>query len=347
MHMCEAMLAAFEATAEERYLERAHTLARRVCVELAAPAQGLGVGALTPPTGSTDWEYNRADPKNLFRPYGYLPGHFVEWSKLLLILQRHRPEPWQAETARRLFDTALERSWDEERGGMHYTFAPDGTILDTDRYYWVLAETVAAAAVLAVRTGEQRYWELVRSRLGLRRPLLRRSRPRRLVPGAGSQRAALRRQEEPAEQDRLPSARRVLRDPAQPVRGRGSGQRPPLRGPADVVRSRRGADAQGRHRAQVASALTGQLGEALKAAQRGFAVGHGVEQLGQRGDLHRYSVKIAQFGSPARQAPRQSPAVPVPPPAPPLPPRRPRALIAAAKPTSSASSRSRCRRGAC
>ena len=157
MHLCEAMLAAFEATAEERYLERAHTLARRVCLELAEPAQGLIWEHYTT-DWSHDWEYNRDDPKNLFRPYGYLPGHFVEWTKLLLILERHRPEAWQAETAQRLFDTALERSWDEERGGMHYTFAPDGTILDTDRYYWVLAETVAAAAVLAVRTGEQRYW---------------------------------------------------------------------------------------------------------------------------------------------------------------------------------------------
>ena len=157
MHLCEAMLAAFEATGEERYLDRAHTLARRICVELAAAAEGLVWEHYTS-TWSHDWEHNRDDPKHLFQPYGYLPGHFVEWSKLLLILERHRPEPWQLDTARRLFDTALARSWDDERGGMHYTFAPDGTILDTDRYYWVLAETVAAAAVLAVRTGDSEYW---------------------------------------------------------------------------------------------------------------------------------------------------------------------------------------------
>ena len=144
MHLCEAMLAAFEATGNERYLDRAHTLARRICIELAAPAQGLIWEHYTT-DWRHDWEYNRDDPQNLFRPYGYLPGHFVEWAKLLLILERHRPEPWQLPAAVRLFDTALERSWDERHGGMHYTFAPDGTILDTDRYYWVLAETVAAA----------------------------------------------------------------------------------------------------------------------------------------------------------------------------------------------------------
>ena len=42
---------------------------------------------------------------------------------------------------------------------MHYAFAPDGRILDTDRYYWVLAESFAASACLACRTGDERYWE--------------------------------------------------------------------------------------------------------------------------------------------------------------------------------------------
>jgi mannose/cellobiose epimerase-like protein (N-acyl-D-glucosamine 2-epimerase family) len=158
MHLCEAMLAAFETTREARYLDRARTLANRICVELAAPVQGMIWEHYTT-DWEHDWNYNRDDPGNLFRPYGYLPGHFAEWAKLLLILERHRPEPWQLPAAVRLFDTALAFSWDEEYGGMHYTFAPDEEILDTDRYYWVLAETVAAAAVLAVRTGAPRYWD--------------------------------------------------------------------------------------------------------------------------------------------------------------------------------------------
>ena len=60
--------------------------------------------------------------------------------------------------ARTLFDTALEKSWDNQLGGMHYTFAPDGRILDTDRYYWVLSETFAAAALMAIRTDDSHYW---------------------------------------------------------------------------------------------------------------------------------------------------------------------------------------------
>ena len=76
-----------------------------------------------------------------------------------MILERYRPEPWMPERAQNLFDIALEKSWDEQREGMHYTFAPNGYILDTDRYYWVLSETIAAAALLALRTGDDKYWD--------------------------------------------------------------------------------------------------------------------------------------------------------------------------------------------
>ncbi len=102
----------------------------------------------------SDWtpgsEYNKEDPRHLFKPYDYLTGHFVEWAKLLLILRRYRPEDWHVESAERLFNTAMERAWDGEGQGVHYSFAPDGGILDTDRYYWVLSEMIAAAALLAL-----------------------------------------------------------------------------------------------------------------------------------------------------------------------------------------------------
>ena len=158
MHMCEAMLVAWESTGDSRFLDRAHTLAERVCVDLADRSDGL-IWEHYRTDWRHDWNYNRGDPQNLFRPYGYLPGHFVEWTKLLLILERHRPEDWMLPRAKRLFDTALERAWDHERGGMHYTFSPEGEIMDTDRYYWVLAEIIASSAVLALRTGRERYWD--------------------------------------------------------------------------------------------------------------------------------------------------------------------------------------------
>ena len=158
MHMTEAMLAAYEASGQVRFLDRAELLARRVCVDLAAAAGGL-VWEHYRSDWSLDWDYNRDDPKHLFRPYGYLPGHLAEWSKLLLILERHRPRDWMLSRARHLYDSALSRSADLGYGGLHYSFGPDGVLLDFDKYYWVMSEALAAAAALAVRTGEARFWQ--------------------------------------------------------------------------------------------------------------------------------------------------------------------------------------------
>lgn len=158
MHMTEAMLAAFEATGETRFLDRAERLAHKVCVELAAKAGGI-VWEHFHEDWSIDWDYNKDDPKHLFRPYGFLPGHMTEWTKLLLVLERHRPRDWMLPKAIQLYETALARSADLANGGLHYSYGPDGTLYDLDKYHWVHCETVAAAASLAVRTGRERYWQ--------------------------------------------------------------------------------------------------------------------------------------------------------------------------------------------
>ncbi|HZF21849.1 MAG TPA: AGE family epimerase/isomerase [Burkholderiales bacterium] len=163
MHSCEAMLAAFEATGETRYLERAATIARNVTVRQAALAHNM-VWEHYRTDWSVDWDYNRNDRTNIFRPWGYQPGHLTEWAKLLLILERHKarlstPPDWLVLRATELFDAALERAWDAEYGGIYYGFAPDGGICDADKYFWVQAESLAAAALLAARTGDEKYWQ--------------------------------------------------------------------------------------------------------------------------------------------------------------------------------------------
>ena len=158
MHMCEAMLAAFEASGEQRYLDRAYVLADHMTRRQAKQAQGL-VWEHYDSHWKPDWDYNRGDPKHLFRPWGFQPGHQTEWAKLLMILARHRPEAWLLPTARHLFDAALARAWDGKHGGICYGFAPDGGICDADKYFWVQAESLAAAALLAERSGESGYWD--------------------------------------------------------------------------------------------------------------------------------------------------------------------------------------------
>ncbi|GLQ47219.1 N-acylglucosamine 2-epimerase [Dyella lipolytica] len=161
MHMCEAMLAAYQASDEPRYLERALTLADTMTRKQAALADGL-VWEHYHTDWTIDWNYHRDDPKHLFRPWGFQPGHQTEWAKLLLILEpllleRGREESWLVPTARHLFDTAVARSWDNQYGGLCYGFAPDGTICDDDKYFWVQAESLAAAALLHAATGVPDY----------------------------------------------------------------------------------------------------------------------------------------------------------------------------------------------
>jgi len=158
MHTCEAMIAAYEATGDSKYIERATTLTRRVCIDLAAQSEGM-IWEHYKEDWLIDWEYNLDDPKNLFRPYGYLVGHWTEWTKLLLILEEHNPQDWMLPQAQKLFDAAVEQGWDNENGGFNYSVDPTGKIVDTDRYYWVLSETIAASGILAKRTGDQTYWD--------------------------------------------------------------------------------------------------------------------------------------------------------------------------------------------
>jgi mannose/cellobiose epimerase-like protein (N-acyl-D-glucosamine 2-epimerase family) len=147
MHTCEALLAAYEATGETRYLDRAATIATRVTRDLADDDGRLWEHY------TEDWradlEYNRDDPTHQFRPWGYQPGHHVEWAKLLLLLHRHAPEPWHADRAEELFDVAVDVGWDDDYGGFYYTVDREGEPVVADKYGWAVAEGIGAAALLS------------------------------------------------------------------------------------------------------------------------------------------------------------------------------------------------------
>lgn len=158
MHLCEALLAAHDATGEARYLDRAELLARHITERQAALAGGLVWEHYTA-DWQVDWDYNREDRTNIFRPWGFQPGHLTEWAKLLLLLDERRPTPGRQEKARFFFDSAMARSWDPVHGGLFYGFAPDGSVCDSDKYFWVQAESLATAARLALALKDERYWE--------------------------------------------------------------------------------------------------------------------------------------------------------------------------------------------
>ncbi|WP_094711042.1 AGE family epimerase/isomerase [Hahella sp. CCB-MM4] len=158
MHACEALLFCYEATGQNRYLDRARQLAEIFTGQLVSDTQGL-IWEHYHQDLSIDWDFNRDDPKNLYKPWGFQPGHQTEWSKLLLMLHRHDENPEWLQRARFLFDKSMEVAWDHDFQGLYYGFAPDGSICDDDKYFWVQAESLAAAAMLAQTSGDDNYWQ--------------------------------------------------------------------------------------------------------------------------------------------------------------------------------------------
>ncbi|QIO21388.1 AGE family epimerase/isomerase [Haloarcula sp. JP-L23] len=163
MHACEAALVAYEVTGEQHYLDRAETVAKRLCVDLSTDDGRLWEHFETDWT--PDFDYNRDDPAHQFRPWGYQPGHHIEWAKLLSVLDRHLDARWPGQRAPDLFETALD-GWDDERGGFYYTLDEDDDPVVDDKYSWEVAEAIGAAAALAERTDDdwyrewyERFWE--------------------------------------------------------------------------------------------------------------------------------------------------------------------------------------------
>jgi mannose/cellobiose epimerase-like protein (N-acyl-D-glucosamine 2-epimerase family) len=158
MHMCEALLSAYEATGKSRYLDRACTLAHRFAFDLAQLNDGL-IWEHYDSQWQCDMQYNIDKPDDLFKPWGFQPGHQVEWCKLLLQIHAHRPDQKWMDRARSLFDAAMQQGWDEQYGGLVYGFAPDGSFCDSHKYFWVQAEAFAAAWRLYKGTAKSRYLE--------------------------------------------------------------------------------------------------------------------------------------------------------------------------------------------
>ncbi len=161
MHACEALLAAFEATGERHYLERAALLATQF-TNGGLPQAALPDGQIWEHYRS-DWhpdlEYNKRDASNHIRPWGIQTGHQTEWAKLLLILDRHAPAEWHTQRAQALFDISIEYGWDAKYGGLFYGYDLSGSVCFDQKYFWVQAENLAAAALLADRTGKEKYWQ--------------------------------------------------------------------------------------------------------------------------------------------------------------------------------------------
>lgn len=163
MHMVEALLAAHSAGAGEEHLDRAARIARRA-VRAAQQNQWR-----LPEHFDARWrpllDHNRHHHRDPFRPYGSTVGHWLEWSRLLLHLEaaslasvpRH-DTAWMRTASLTLFERAVAEGWGVDGNeGFVYTVDWDGAPVVRRRLHWVLAEAIAAAAVLSTATADPSY----------------------------------------------------------------------------------------------------------------------------------------------------------------------------------------------
>ena len=146
MHMTEALMAAFEATGDRIYIERAERIASLI---IGRHARDLGyrVAEHFDQDWNLDRDYRGSD---IFRPAGTTPGHWLEWSRLLLQLWAlgGRRLDWLREAGRELFRTAVEIGWDRRNGGFFYTLDWDDRPARREKLWWPCSEAIGAAAFL-------------------------------------------------------------------------------------------------------------------------------------------------------------------------------------------------------
>jgi len=163
MHTVEAFLAAFAATGDDRWLDRAARITGRAIGFARAHEWRL------PEHFDSEWQplldHNSETPDDPFRPYGATVGHWLEWSRLALhlrvALQRRGDTASDGALLRDaadLFGAAVREGWHVDGApGFVYTVDWSGTPRVRQRLHWVLCEALAAATALWKATGEATY----------------------------------------------------------------------------------------------------------------------------------------------------------------------------------------------
>ncbi len=158
MHLTEALMAAFEATGDATYLRKAESISELI-INRHARALGWRVAEHFDAAWNVDLTYLGSA---VFRPAGTTPGHWLEWSRLLLQLWElgGRKLSWLQESSTALFKNAIDLGWDHEKGGFFYTLDWQNKPMMRQRLWWPATEGIGAAAFLAAHDGSafHEYW---------------------------------------------------------------------------------------------------------------------------------------------------------------------------------------------
>jgi mannose/cellobiose epimerase-like protein (N-acyl-D-glucosamine 2-epimerase family) len=144
MHLTEALMAAFEVTGEQHYLDKAETIA-----DLVIRRSAGNVGFRVAEHFDANWQINKDyyHPDEMFRPAGTTPGHALEWSRLVLQLWTlgGKKHAWMPDAAKNLFVQAMSLGWDKQLGGFFYTLDWNDKPAKTNKLWWPMCEAAGAA----------------------------------------------------------------------------------------------------------------------------------------------------------------------------------------------------------
>lgn len=178
MHAVEAFLVVADVTGEDIWLRRARAIASAVIHDVARNNDYRVVEHFDERMQPL-LEYNADNRAHRFRAYGGTPGHWMEWSRLLLSLREslvargmNAPD-WLTDDAIGLFQAAIRDAWEPDGNpGFVYSVDWSGEPVVRARIRWVVVEGMGGAAALYAATGDpqyeewyQRFWDYAREYL--------------------------------------------------------------------------------------------------------------------------------------------------------------------------------------
>lgn len=158
MHAVESFTACGDVSSDPVWRERALRIAKTV-IDGFARAHRWRLPEHYDPHWQPLLDYNTDQRRDPFRPYGSTPGHWLEWSRLLIGLHSAlgTPPTWLLESAAELFHAAARVAWAADgKPGFVYTLDWNDRTVVSERLHWVAAEAVLAADALHRATGDQR-----------------------------------------------------------------------------------------------------------------------------------------------------------------------------------------------
>ncbi|BCA54522.1 N-acylglucosamine 2-epimerase [Nitrospira sp. KM1] len=145
MHLFEGYVAAYRATQNVIYRERANDIARLFHARIFETGHGVILEYRT--------EQGLPDP---VRGYIVEPGHHFEWCWLLQTANQTlggEEIAIASQLSLELFDWGFRNGWDQDEGGIFDEVGWDGTVLSDTKRIWPFTEYVKARAVRFLQTG--------------------------------------------------------------------------------------------------------------------------------------------------------------------------------------------------